>query len=494
MDNDRSALISVIIPAYNVGRYIDRCLRSIEQQSYGIDNLEIILIDDASTDDTLVHLEAFEAKHPDVTVLIKFDNNHGQGVARNIGLDHASGDYITFIDSDDMIDVFMLEKMASKIKAYDCDVVECGHMLFSTENEAITVKDLDDPFYLDLQNADSRRTLIVSTCSKTSVWGRLYKKDLFDKNELRFIENIFFEDIQFSGLVMFMADSYYRINETLYYYFSNNSGTVFSSYKKDRVHQEITATEKFLGDLYNRGILNHVIQNYRNELSVYCTTKAFIDPLTLLINSSLGLNEIICEIEYFKGKLIDLFPDAAKTYNLSDEHGICDLGIHLLSSDTSLTEPLFKGVGVEDNIIINVSNDAKPSLDVLSALESVIPDIASNNSINVTQTHYSREHLLIRHAVDKGNTIIIIADKYSSPSHQFKTTRQICSVIDEYPCNRIILMPENLYYNETDECLSDFSRLMIRLTSHTNLTVIMHDKSAYSIGCILMPSVDICLV
>ena len=494
MDNDRSALISVIIPAYNVGKYIDRCLRSIEQQSYGIDNLEIILIDDASTDDTLAHLEAFEAKHPDVTVLIKSDKNQGQGVARNIGLDYASGEYITFIDSDDMIDFCMLEKMASKIRSYDCDVVECGHMQFSTENEAMTKEDLDEPFFLDLQNVDSRRKLIVSTCSKTSVWGRLYKKDFLSKNELRFTENIFFEDIPFSGLVMFMASSYYRINETLYYYFSNNSGTVFSSYKKDRICQEVTATERFLGELYDRGMLDHIIENYRNELSVYCTTKAFIDPLTLLINSSLGLNVILREIEYFKGKLIDLFPDAGMIYNLSDEHGICGLGIHLLSSDTSLTESLFKDAVAEDNIIINVSGDTKPSPDALSALTSVISDIAEDNSINITQTHYSMEHLLIRHAIDKSNTITILADKYSSPGDQFKTTRQICSVIDEYPCNRIILMLENLYYNETDECLCDFSRLMARLTSHSSLTIVLRDENAYSIGCVLMPSVDIRLI
>lgn len=483
--------ISVIIPAYNVEKYVDRCLKSLEDQTYDIKNLEIILIDDASTDDTLKHLESFEATHPENVMLIKLAKNSGQGAARNIGLSYATGRYITFIDSDDLIDISMLYKMVSKAEEYGCDIVECGYKQFSDKTETVISEKLSDSFYLGLKDADSRRKLIILTCSKTSVWGRLYKKDFIDNNRVRFIEHIFFEDIQFSGLLMFMASSYYRINEPLYCYYSNAGGTVFSKYQKDRVRQEAAATELFLAELSERDMLYNIVENFRNELSIYCTTKAFIDPLTLLINSNLGINEVLSEISYFKEKLLDIFPDAASLYSLSDKYGICDLGIHLLTSNTSMTERQFIKTSEKDNIIINVFDNHKPDPGLYSSLISVYPDIETHNSINIPYADYAKEHLLLRHAISTENTIIIIVGRYLSPVNQSQTNMRICTIINEYPDNKIILKFEHLYYDESDECLGNLSTLIECLTSHKKAIIFLHDLKSYHIGCTLMPSADI---
>ena len=106
--------ISIIIPCYNVEKYIDRCLSSLDDQTYvhnGIGDMELILIDDASTDNTRAKLLLYEAKNPERVIVVSCDTNSGPACARNIAMKYASGDYISFVDADDMADPTMLERM-----------------------------------------------------------------------------------------------------------------------------------------------------------------------------------------------------------------------------------------------------------------------------------------------------------------------------------------------------------------------------------------------
>ena len=93
--------ISVIIPCYNVVRWIDRCMTSIAAQTMGIECLEIICIDDASSDGTWEHLQKWEQSFPEQIILIRQEVNRRQGAARNLGLQYASADWIAFVDADD---------------------------------------------------------------------------------------------------------------------------------------------------------------------------------------------------------------------------------------------------------------------------------------------------------------------------------------------------------------------------------------------------------
>ena len=93
--------ISVIIPCYNAQAYIPRCLHSIFSQTIGMETLEIILVNDASTDHTLDILLQFENKFPDSVIVVNLEQNIRQGGARNVGLSYASGEYVAFLDADD---------------------------------------------------------------------------------------------------------------------------------------------------------------------------------------------------------------------------------------------------------------------------------------------------------------------------------------------------------------------------------------------------------
>jgi glycosyltransferase involved in cell wall biosynthesis len=103
--------ISVIIPCYNVEAYIDRCLESVMSQTIGLEHLEVIAVNDASTDRTLEKLYQWERRFPENIMVITYEKNIRQGGARNIGLQYASGEYIGFVDADDWIDSAMYQKL-----------------------------------------------------------------------------------------------------------------------------------------------------------------------------------------------------------------------------------------------------------------------------------------------------------------------------------------------------------------------------------------------
>ena len=113
--------ISIIVPVYQAEKYISKCIESIVNQTYK--NLEIILIDDGSTDRSGEICDEYGKK--DNRIVVVHNKNKGVSVARNCGLDIATGDYITFVDSDDYIDLQMYSEMMKVVEKYSCDVVMC---------------------------------------------------------------------------------------------------------------------------------------------------------------------------------------------------------------------------------------------------------------------------------------------------------------------------------------------------------------------------------
>ena len=122
--------VSIIVPIYNVEKYLNNCLNSIVNQTYP--NLEIILVNDGSTDSSLEIIQEYSKKYKNI-ICINIDN-HGQGYARNVGLKKATGEYVMFIDSDDYVDLKIVEKLANSIK--DSDIAICNiYKVINYKNE-----------------------------------------------------------------------------------------------------------------------------------------------------------------------------------------------------------------------------------------------------------------------------------------------------------------------------------------------------------------------
>lgn len=218
--------ISIIIPCYNVESYLDRCFQSLRKQTLGFEKMELIFVNDASTDGTLNKLTALEEQYPENIIIINFTENRRQGTARNVALEYASAPYIGYVDSDDWTDITMFEKMVNAIEKYDCDFVECRWDLARNEKHKTPVKKLGKPGYLDLTIPSVRAEFIGTQIGLTALWNKVFKKSFLVDNDIFCPEQIRYEDIFFCYLAFLYAKSYYRIDEELYHYFVNPEGTV----------------------------------------------------------------------------------------------------------------------------------------------------------------------------------------------------------------------------------------------------------------------------
>jgi len=202
--------VSFIIPVYNSEKFLNRCIDSVLGQSYK--NIEIILVNDGSTDKSAVICNSYAEKYDVKAIHIK---NSGAGGARNIGLKYATGDYISFIDSDDWIHHDMTRTMLSVFKKDEVDIVECDLKIASDykidseiENHYSIVKE---------SRIQSLKRIIRN--QRFSVVVRLYKKDIL--NGLHFRERIMSEDVYFTIEVLNRINCLARIPNKLYYYYIN---------------------------------------------------------------------------------------------------------------------------------------------------------------------------------------------------------------------------------------------------------------------------------
>ena len=202
--------VSIIVPVYNTAKYLEKCLQSLVDQT--MEDLEIILVNDGSTDDSQKIIDAFAAKTPKMKAFEK--TNGGLSDARNFGIDKASGEYIGFVDSDDFVSLEMFERMYEKGVELEADIVFCDLEKVNEKGEVF--RDLPQspqlPERIDLKN-DFRifGEMACFACNK------LFRKSLFDKH--RFKKGIHFEDIELIPKLVLDAKIIAKINEPFYKYF-----------------------------------------------------------------------------------------------------------------------------------------------------------------------------------------------------------------------------------------------------------------------------------
>lgn len=208
------ALISVIIPAYNVEKYLRECLDSVVNQTYK--NLEIICVNDGSTDSTPDILREYESKDDRIKVIDQ--ENKGLSGARNTGLRHCKGDYVYFIDSDDYIEADAMEKLhdISEEKSLDCVIFKLINFdddtneKFETEyyNMDFLKESVEDKVFSHRDISEDIFRVAVS------IPGKFFKRDLI--KDMEFVEGIIFEDNPFFVEVLFKAEKLYFLDEYLY--------------------------------------------------------------------------------------------------------------------------------------------------------------------------------------------------------------------------------------------------------------------------------------
>lgn len=177
--------ISVIVPVYNVEQYLPQCLDSIINQTYK--NLEIICVDDGSPDNSGKILDEYAKKDKRIKVI--HQENQGVSVARNTGLDNATGEYIGFVDPDDWIEANYYETLIHSAKENNADVVQCGYKTYCDKIDKVVV--WKKTIATNFKN-------IIKNLKRGYVWNKLWKAELIQKNNLRFYPGIYMEDLLLS--------------------------------------------------------------------------------------------------------------------------------------------------------------------------------------------------------------------------------------------------------------------------------------------------------
>ncbi len=277
------ALISVILPCYNVSRWIDRCLQSLLNQTISVKELEIICVDDCSTDDTIEKISRWENKYPEQIVLVKTNENKRQGGARNVGLRYATAEWIAFLDSDDWVEPDYMEKLYDKAITGRYDVVCCQNVRDFAEDLHLLAREdrrtgKDDCEIL-VRSESERKEMIHLQPMKLNAWGKMIRKSFLIENELYFAEGLAYEDIAWGELLHLCVDSVYLLEETLYHYFVNSQSTVVSR-AADYQPDMLTAQAILYREWSQRGAL----ERYHDEVEyefIYSCVLAFVKVLAL---------------------------------------------------------------------------------------------------------------------------------------------------------------------------------------------------------------------
>ncbi|MBQ7944873.1 MAG: glycosyltransferase [Lachnospiraceae bacterium] len=309
------ARITIIIPCYNVEAYIDRCLKSIEGQTLGMDAFQIVLVDDGSTDSTMDRLIAWQTRYPFQIRIIYNSKNRRQGTCRNIGIKSAKCEFVAFVDADDWLEPDMYEKMLYVADAGVCDVVHCDwvkdheYKLLQTQEE----KQNGRPDRLILiDNPEDRGRMIASNLLGTYVVTKLYRRDFLLRHQIIFPENLIFEDIFWMGLLNCYASKIGIVEERLYHYYMNPESV--SRVRNREQNRDIIKVNRLLWEEYQkRGMLKSAFANslkYEMLCTYYLTTVKMI---------FLRYDEIPYDMFYeVQQDILEMIPDFVSNPYVSD--------------------------------------------------------------------------------------------------------------------------------------------------------------------------------
>lgn len=310
--------VSVIVPIYNASKYLSRSIESILNQSY--ENLEIILIDDCSTDNSKEIIKNYALKDSRIKPFYS-ELNQGVSKSRNIGLKSVSGDYVMFMDADDYIVKDMIKIMLEKAIKYNSDMIDSYHLIIYNNKTFLEHKPLKKD--LILGNKDNIEMITKSSyITGKLINTKLLKGLLFNENLRRY------EDLVFEHELKLRVNNYCLIKDVLYYYYQVTGSLINTLGEKHKVYLEAA---KIVLDLYKN-------ENKESRLTIESMlfTNAFLTGITKVIKNDESL-------EYNEKLLKDYLEESSKIFKTYKENKYINSIIKkffdkLLNNDKSLNK------------------------------------------------------------------------------------------------------------------------------------------------------------
>ena len=294
-------LVSVIVPIYNVENFLERCIDSIVNQTYK--NIEVILVNDGSTDKSGEMCKSYEKKYKNIRVIHK--KNEGVSKARNIGLKNANGKYILFVDGDDTLQLDMIQKLISIMKKNKAQIAQCAYKTIYEDGKFMP-KSNSEKLYI-YSTKDEILNNFFEKKITISVWNKIFEKSVIDN--ICFNENVsHYEDKLFVYYVLLKCNKFIDVNYLGYNYYKRKNSASYSTFKYS--YLEIKDVDKMiLKDVETKRFNRNIF-----ELAQKNVLETDLELAKMMIKSksnkkySKEFGEIINEIKEFQNKFF---------YNLS---------------------------------------------------------------------------------------------------------------------------------------------------------------------------------
>lgn len=234
--------VSIIVPIHNSASYLSKCVDSLLAQT--LQEIEVILVDDASTDSSRELMESYRSQFPEKIRCLYLDENIRQGGARNRGMEIAKGDYIAFVDSDDFIEPGMCEMLYTAANGANM----CGADYWIDRDGKL--QDVRLTYGNGTEMSPEKRAVFLSGCGY--FWSRIYRREFLEKHKLRFPENVYYEDAYFNFMTALYAESCVKASGQYYHYYQSPDSTVRTSGAHQ--YERIAIPSLIMEDCKKRGI------------------------------------------------------------------------------------------------------------------------------------------------------------------------------------------------------------------------------------------------
>lgn len=264
--------ISIIVPIYNASKYLKKCLDSLVNQTKK--ELEFILINDGSTDDSESIIKSYE----DDRIKYFKRSNHGIGKTRNFGINKSTGKYIMFLDSDDYLKADACEVLYKRIEKEKLDLVVCD---FYRVNSSVLEEKIND--FKNTSLKDNPKLLLDINLAP---WNKIYRSDLIKDNKIKFVEDLKYEDAPFVALALLKSKKIGKVNKALVYYMVHDKS-------------ETTVRDERIFDIIK------IVDIIRGYFKNYDWSRDVVDMLTIKILVNYNIQQRNISDKKLRNKFID---------------------------------------------------------------------------------------------------------------------------------------------------------------------------------------------
>ena len=453
-------IVSIIVPIYNVEKYIRSCLLSVINQTYS--NLDIILVNDGSTDNFVGQIQDLIYKDNRIRLFNK--NNGGLSSARNYGIDKAKGDYFVFVDSDDSVDIHFVERLYDCIKRNKSDVAMCGiKVLNYSYGDLYTTVDTPPTDYLEEKTFD-KYNLWDAFYNKnkehsygiTVVWNKMYEKTLF--KTLRFDEGRIFEDEFFTYRAYDLCNKISVIADPLYFYKWNRKGSIINL-NQEQEKKELTPllfrSIYFIKKRFNKDICLKNIDKY-----IYCYFYNFN-------SKDKEFNHLVWK--YYLNLIFKI------SFKFVFKKHFLHLFFAPFYKKHQIVEP---NKTVEYEKIVLIGTPEHGNLGDQAIANSTELFLKDNNfkysEITLNDYQKCRSNLL-----SNPPRIILLQGGGNMGNNWIVEEKLRWDVILSFPNSKIIVLPQTIYFEDTYNKNSCLETIKLVYSSHSNLTVYARENKSY---------------